>query len=326
MEFAPRKRLQLFAGRSNPQLASEVADHLNLRLGEPNLVDFASGETRCTFGESIRGSDVFIMQTHSYPVNDHIMEQLIMIDAAKRASAKRITAVCPIYGYARQDRKASGREPITAKLLADMLTVAGADRVVSVDLHSGQIQGFFDIPLDHLTAMPVLVEHLRYAVGPGCVIVSPDSGRVKVAERFAKHLDADVASIYKRRSKSAVNQSDAIDIMGDVAGRVCVLVDDMVDTAGTICGAADLLKKAVTCFTNNLERMDYAARGREHQPIGSGVTEAACGLIIKDRMCGRGMRWSLRMAQHIITLRSIISTTAQCWQNFWKTNFTSPMT
>lgn len=244
MEFAPTKRLQLFAGRSNPELAIEVADHLNIRLGHPNLVDFASGEMRCTFGESIRGSDVFIMQTHSYPVNDHIMEQLIMIDAAKRASAKRITAVCPIYGYARQDRKASGREPITAKLLADMLTVAGADRVVSVDLHSGQIQGFFDIPVDHLTAMPVLVDHLRYAVGPGCVIVSPDSGRVKVAERFAKHLDADVASIYKRRSKSAVNQSDAIDIMGDVAGRVCVLVDDMVDTAGTICGAADLLKRA----------------------------------------------------------------------------------
>ena len=244
MEFAPTKRLQLFAGRSNPQLANEVADHLNIQLGHPNLVDFASGEMRCTFGESIRGSDVFIMQTHSYPVNDNIMEQLIMIDAAKRASAKRITAVCPIYGYARQDRKASGREPITAKLLADMLTVAGADRVVSVDLHSGQIQGFFDIPVDHLTAMPVLVEHLRYSVGPGCVIVSPDSGRVKVAERFAKHLDADVASIYKRRSKSAVNQSDAIDIMGDVAGRVCVLVDDMVDTAGTICGAADLLKKA----------------------------------------------------------------------------------
>ncbi len=244
MEFAPTKRLQLFAGRSNPQLANEVADHLNIQLGHPNLIDFASGEMRCTFGESVRGSDVFIMQTHSYPVNDHIMEQLIMIDAAKRASAKRITAVCPIYGYARQDRKASGREPITAKLLADMLTVAGADRVVSVDLHSGQIQGFFDIPVDHLTAMPVLVEHLRYAVGPGCVIVSPDSGRVKVAERFAKHLDADVASIYKRRSKGTVNQSDAIDIMGDVAGRVCVLVDDMVDTAGTICGAADLLKKA----------------------------------------------------------------------------------
>jgi ribose-phosphate pyrophosphokinase len=244
MEFAPKKRLQLFAGRSNEQLAIEVAAHLKIELGHPNLVDFASGEMRCTFAESVRGSDVFILQTHSYPVNDNIMEQLIMIDAAKRASAKRITAVCPNYGYARQDRKASGREPITAKLLADMLTVAGADRVVSIDLHSGQIQGFFDIPLDHLTAMPVLVEHLRYAVGPGCVMVSPDSGRVKVAERFAKHLDADVASIYKRRSKNSVNQSDAIDIMGDVAGRVCVLVDDMVDTAGTICGAADLLKRA----------------------------------------------------------------------------------
>jgi ribose-phosphate pyrophosphokinase len=244
MEIAPRKRLQLFSGRANYALAQEVAAHLGITLGNPNLVDFASGETRCTFSESIRGSDVFIMQTHSYPVNDHIMEQLIMIDAAKRASAKRITAVCPIYGYARQDRKATGREPITAKLLADMLTVAGADRVVSVDLHSGQIQGFFDIPFDHLTAMPVLIDHLRYAVGPDCVIVSPDSGRVKVAERFAKHLDGDVASIYKRRSKTTINEVDAIDIMGDVKGRVCVLVDDMVDTAGTICSAADLLRKA----------------------------------------------------------------------------------
>ncbi len=244
IEFQPKKRLQLFAGRSNPQLAQEVADHLGIQLGNPNLVDFASSEIRSTLGESVRGSDVFIMQTHSPRVNDNIMEQLIMIDAAKRASAKRITAVCPYFGYARQDRKASGREPITAKLMADMFTTAGADRVVSIDLHSGQIQGFFDIPVDHLTAMPVLVEHLRYTVGPGCVIVSPDSGRVKVAERFAKHLDADVASIYKRRSKSTVNQVEAIDIMGDVEGRVCVLVDDMVDTAGTICSAASLLRKA----------------------------------------------------------------------------------
>jgi ribose-phosphate pyrophosphokinase len=174
-------------------------------------------------------------------VNDHIMEQLIMIDAAKRASAKRITAVCPLYGYARQDRKAAGREPITAKLVADLLTKAGADRVVSIDLHSGQIQGFFDIPFDHLTAMPVMVEHLRYLVGPGAVIVSPDTGRVKVAERFAKHLDADVASVYKRRSKTTVDSVQALDIMGEVEGRVCVLVDDMVATAGTICAAADLL-------------------------------------------------------------------------------------
>ena len=244
MEFQPKKRLQLFAGRSNPGLAEEVAAHLGLRLGNPNLVDFADGEIRSTLGESVRGSDVFILQTHSMPVNDHIMEQLIMIDAAKRAAAKRITAVCPLFGSARQDRKSTGREPITAKLMADMLTTAGADRVVSIDLHSGQIQGFFDIPVDHLTAMPVLVEHLKYVVGPGAVVVSPDTGRVKVAERFAKHLDADVASIYKRRSKSQVDSVQALDIMGEVDGRVCVLVDDMVATAGTICAAADLLKKA----------------------------------------------------------------------------------
>jgi ribose-phosphate pyrophosphokinase len=241
MEFAPKKRMQLFAGRSNEPLAREVASHLGLDLCDPNLVDFADGEIRSTLGESVRGSDVFILQTHSAPVNDHIMEQLIMIDAAKRASAKRITAVCPLYGYARQDRKAAGREPITAKLVADLLTKAGADRVVSIDLHSGQIQGFFDIPFDHLTAMPVMVEHLRYLVGPGAVIVSPDTGRVKVAERFAKHLDADVASVYKRRSKTTVDSVQALDIMGEVEGRVCVLVDDMVATAGTICAAADLL-------------------------------------------------------------------------------------
>ncbi len=244
MEFQPKKRLQLFAGRSSTALAMEVAEHLGVRLGNPNLVDFADGEIRSTLGESVRGADVFVIQSHCQPVNDNIMEQLIMIDAAKRASAKRITAVCPLYGYARQDRKSTGREPITAKLVADMLTTAGADRVMSIDLHSGQIQGFFDIPFDHLVAMPVLVEHVRYLVGPGAVIVSPDTGRVKVAERFAKHLDADVASVYKRRSKSKVDSVQALDIMGDVEGRNCILVDDMVATAGTICAAADLLKKA----------------------------------------------------------------------------------
>lgn len=243
MEMAPTKKLALYAGRTNGELAVEVAEHLGVKLGNPNLVDFANGEIRCAFGESIRGCDVFILQTHAYPVNDAIVEQLIMIDAAKRASAKRITAVVPFYGYARQDRKAAGREPITAKLLADMLTVAGADRVVSIDLHSGQIQGFFDIPVDHLTAIPVLVDHLRTIVPPNAVVVSPDSGRVKSAERFAKHLDADVASIYKRRSTSKVNTVEALDIMGDVAGRFCVVVDDMIDTAGTICAAADLLRR-----------------------------------------------------------------------------------
>ncbi len=243
MEFAPTKRLSLYAGRANGELAQEVAEHLNVKLGNPNLVDFANGEIRCTFGESIRGTDVFIMQTHGGGVNQAIVEQLIMIDAAKRASAKRITAVIPFYGYARQDRKSAGREPITAKLIADMLTVAGADRVVTIDLHSGQIEGFFDIPVNHLTALPVLVNHLRGSLPPNSVIVSPDSGRVKVAERMAKHLDADVASIYKRRSTSKVNTVEALDIMGEVDGRHCVIVDDMIDTGGTVCAAADLLKR-----------------------------------------------------------------------------------
>jgi ribose-phosphate pyrophosphokinase len=243
MEATTTKRLALYSGRINQELAVAVAHHLNVPLGDANLVDFANGEIRCTFGDSVRGTDFFVMQTHSGSVNDAIMEQLIMIDAAKRASAKRITAVIPFYGYARQDRKAAGREPITAKLMADMLTTAGADRVVTVDLHSGQIQGFFNIPVDHLTALPVLVEYLRGVLPPNSVIVSPDTGRVKVAERMAKHLDADVASIYKRRSKSKVDSVEALDIMGEVNGRYCVIVDDMVATGGTICAAADILKR-----------------------------------------------------------------------------------
>ncbi len=243
METTPIKRLALYSGRINPELANDVATHLGVTLGNANLVDFANGEIRCTFGESVRGTDFFVMQTHAGDVNNAIMEQLIMIDAAKRASAKRITAVIPFYGYARQDRKAAGREPITAKLIADMLTTAGADRVVTLDLHSGQIQGFFNIPVDHLTAMPVLVDHLRTILPSNSVIVSPDTGRVKVAERMAKHLDCDVASIYKRRSKSKVDSVEALDIMGEVAGRYCVIVDDMVATGGTICAAADILKR-----------------------------------------------------------------------------------
>jgi len=241
MELVTKKRLHLFSGRSHLELAAAIAGNLGVELGVANLSEFASGEVHCKFAESIRGSDVFIIQTHSGPVNDSIMEQLIMIDAAKRASAKRITAVCPFYGYARQDRKASEREPITAKLIADMMTVAGADRMVSVDLHSGQIQGFFDVPVDHLTAMPVLTEWVGTNLGSDVVIVSPDAGRFKVAERFAQHLDADVGSVAKRRPRGVANQVEALDVMGDVAGRICVLVDDMIDTAGTICAAADQL-------------------------------------------------------------------------------------
>jgi ribose-phosphate pyrophosphokinase len=245
MERVTKKRLALYAGRTHHDLAEEIASHLDIPLGEPNLVDFSNGEIRPRFAESVRGTDVFIIQSHAgsngRSINDSIMEQLIMIDAAQRASAKRITAVCPFYGYARQDRKAEGREPITARLVADLFRAAGAKRMVSVDLHSGQIQGFFDGPVDHLTAMPVIESYLREnATDP--VIVSPDAGRIKVAERLAQHLHADLAFIYKRRPKGTTNVAIARDVIGDVEGRQCILVDDMIDTAGTIVSAAEILK------------------------------------------------------------------------------------
>jgi ribose-phosphate pyrophosphokinase len=243
MELVPRRRLELVSGRSHPALAREIASSLGVELSEGNLREFANGEVHCRYDVSLRGSDVFIVQTHCGPVNDTLMEQLIMIDAAKRASAKRITAVCPYYGYSRQDRKATGREPITAKLVADMLQVAGADRVVSVDLHSGQIQGFFDVPFDHLTAMPVLVEELRRQGTDDLVVVAPDAGRVKVAERFSQHLNADLAFVHKRRPRGTANLVEALDVVGEVEGRRCVLIDDMIDTAGTICAAAELLSE-----------------------------------------------------------------------------------
>ena len=241
MEFIPRRRLVLVSGRSHPDLAVQIAAHLGVTLNEANLREFANGEVHCRYDRSVRGCDVFIVQTHCGPVNDTIMEQLIMIDAAKRASAKRITAVCPYYGYSRQDRKATGREPITAKLVADMLSAAGADRVVSVDLHSGQIQGFFDGPVDHLTAMPVLEAYLETHAPPGTVIVAPDAGRVRVAERYSQHLGADLAFVHKRRPKGSVNVVEALDVVGEVEGRCCVIVDDMIDTAGTVVAASELL-------------------------------------------------------------------------------------
>jgi ribose-phosphate pyrophosphokinase len=241
MEFTPRRRIELVSGRSHPELAREIADQLDVELGEANLREFSNGEIHCRYGKSMRGSDVFIIQTHCGPVNDSIMEHLIMIDAAKRASAKRITAVAPYYGYSRQDRKATGREPITAKLVADMLSVAGADRVVSVDLHSGQIQGFFDVPFDHLTAAPVLVDYLRAQGTKDLVVVAPDAGRVKVAERFSQHLSSDLAVVHKRRPSGTAGEVEALQVVGDVSGRRCVLIDDMIDTAGTIVAAADLL-------------------------------------------------------------------------------------
>ena len=239
MELITKKRLILVAGRGHSELSTEVAAHLKIPLGECVLSTFANGEIYCRFLESVRGADVFLVQSHSDPINERIMEQLIMIDAAKRASAKRITAVCPFYGYARQDKKTEGREPITARLVADMLTAAGADRVVAVDLHTGQIQGFFNMPVDHLTALPVLSSYLLDTVEGDPVVVSPDAGRVKLAQRLANHLDADLAIIDKRRPRH--NVAVASVIVGDVVGRPCILIDDMIDTAGTIASAAEML-------------------------------------------------------------------------------------
>ena len=247
MELVTKKRLHLLAGRSNLPLAIEIADCLGVELGHPNLVEFANGEIHSKLGENVRGADVFIIQTHGaceeMSVNDAIMEHLIMIDAARRASAKRITAVIPNYGYARQDRKAEGREPITAKLVANMFAGAGANRLMSVDLHSGQIQGFFDGPVDHLTAMPVLVDYIKANLPEDLVVVSPDAGRVKVAERYTNVLHADLAIVHKRRVKGMKNTVEVAEIVGDVAGRTCVVIDDMIDTGGTICAAAEQLRE-----------------------------------------------------------------------------------
>ena len=194
MEVVTKKRLELYSGRSHEPLAAEIAAHLGVTLGRPNLREFANGEIHCRYEESVRGADVFIIQTHCAPVNDSLMEQCIMIDAAKRASAKRITAVVPYYGYSRQDRKAEGREPISAKLVANMIKVAGANRIVSVDLHSGQIQGFFDGPVDHLFALELLVGHVQDRWGDRDItVVSPDSGRVRVSERLA-HIGIRIAA------------------------------------------------------------------------------------------------------------------------------------
>ena len=241
MELVTKKRLVLVAGRGHEELSNEVAEHLGVPLGEVVLSTFANGEIYCRFGENIRGADVFVFQSHCEPTNDRLMEQLIMIDAAKRASAKRITAVVPFYGYACQDRKAEGREPISARLVADLITAAGAHRVLTVDLHTGQIQGFFDYPVDHLTAVPVLEEYLRHALDGEPVFVAPDAGGGKLARRYADRFGGDIAFIDKRRPKGTHNVAVATEVVGEIDGRTCVIVDDMIDTAGTVVSAANLL-------------------------------------------------------------------------------------
>lgn len=241
MERPGRKRLMLFTGSANPKLAEEVATLLDVELGRVERARFADGEIYIRFLDSVRGADCFVIQSHSYPINEHVMEQLIMIDALKRASAKRITAVVPFYGYARQDKKGRPREPITARLMGDLFMVAGADRIASVDLHTGQIQGFVNTPFDSLTAISLFEDYLSKRLEGPITMVSPDSGGVKRATKFARHLDAEVAFVYKRRRTDLRNQVQAQWVVGDVANRHCVIVDDIIDTAGTAVASADLL-------------------------------------------------------------------------------------
>ncbi|MBD8030690.1 ribose-phosphate diphosphokinase [Corynebacterium gallinarum] len=240
------KNLMLFSGRAHPELAEAVARDLEVEVTPMTARDFANGEIYVRFEESVRGSDCFVIQSHTQPLNKWLMEQLLMIDALKRGSAKRITAILPFYPYARQDKKHRGREPISARLIADLLQTAGADRIVSVDLHTDQIQGFFDGPVDHMHAMPILTDYIKdkYDLS-NIVVVSPDAGRVKVAEKWANTLgDAPMAFVHKTRSTEVANEVVSNRVVGDVSGKDCVLLDDMIDTGGTIAGAVGVLKEA----------------------------------------------------------------------------------
>ena len=253
------KDIKIFTGNSNPNVAKEIAKELGMPLGQSEVLTFSDGEVSVSIKESVRGSDVFVVQSTSNPVNDNLMELLIMIDAFKRASAGRITAVIPYMGYARQDRKAKARDPISAKLVADIITTAGADRVLSMDLHCAQIQGFFNIPVDHLLGVPILVPYFidKFAdIKENTVIVSPDLGSVTRARNFAAKFDAPLAIVDKRRQRA--NVSEVMNIIGDVSGKDVIIVDDMIDTAGTLCNAAKAIiekggaKSVSACATHGV--------------------------------------------------------------------------
>jgi len=236
------RRMVFVSGRAHPELADQVAEELGIEAIPTTAYTFANGELYVRFGESVRGANAFVLQSHAAPINESIMEQLIMVDALKRASAKNITVIMPCYGYARQDKKHKGREPISARLMADLFKTAGADRIMSIDLHTAQIQGFFDGPVDHLWAMPLLAQYVRTRVAPGnLTIVSPDAGRVRLADQWSDHMGAPLAIIHKRRDPSIPNQVKVHELVGEVEGRTCVLVDDMIDTGGTIVQAANAL-------------------------------------------------------------------------------------
>jgi ribose-phosphate pyrophosphokinase len=241
---ASEKRLIVASGRAHPELAREIVDGLGVDVVPMDAYDFANGEIYVRFGESVRGADAFVIQSHSAPINQWLMEQLIMVDALKRASATRITVIAPFYPYARQDKKHRGREPISARLISDLYKTAGADRLMAVDLHTAQIQGFFDGPVDHLWALPLLADHVRKRVDRArLTVVSPDAGRVRVADLWSDRLGAPLAIIHKRRDPKVPNQVKVHEVVGQVAGRTCLLVDDMIDTGGTIVQAAEALRE-----------------------------------------------------------------------------------
>ena len=250
------KDIKIFAANASKELAQKIADQMGMPLGKCEVSTFSDGEIAVSIQETVRGSDVFVVQSTNAPVNNNLMELLIMIDALKRASAGRITAVMPYYGYARQDRKSKSRDPITAKLVADLITAAGADRVLTMDLHAAQIQGFFNIPLDHLVGMPILAREFVKKEIEDLVVVSPDLGSVTRARNFANFLDAPIAIIDKRRPKA--NVCEVMNIIGDVSGKRVILVDDMIDTAGTLCNAANALvekggaKEVYACATHGV--------------------------------------------------------------------------
>jgi ribose-phosphate pyrophosphokinase len=239
---ANQKRLLLLSGRSHPELTGEIAACLGIEPTPTTLYDFANGEIFVRFLESVRGCDAFVLQSHTAPINQWIMEHLIMVDALKRASAKRITVVAPFFGYARQDKKSRGREPISARLMADLFLAAGADRIMAVDLHTAQIQGFFDGPVDHLFALPILASYIEDQLDLRQVtVVAPDAGRVRVCERWTDRLRCPLAIIHKRRDPDVANQVKILEVVGQVAGRTCIIVDDMIDTGATIVNAAEAL-------------------------------------------------------------------------------------
>ncbi|HEY5820986.1 MAG TPA: ribose-phosphate diphosphokinase [Propionibacteriaceae bacterium] len=236
------KHLMLFSGRAYPELAAEIARLMNVEIVPTRAISYANSEIYVRFEESVRGCDAYVIQSHAAPVNEWVMEQLIMVDALKRASAKRITVVAPFYPYARQDKKHRGREPISARLIADLFATAGANRIMSVDLHAAQIQGFFNGPVDHLWALPVLSDYVltKYDTSE-MTVVSPDAGRVRLADMWTDKLNCKLAIIHKRRDPNVANTVAVHEVVGDVSGKVCLLVDDMIDTAGTICQAAEAL-------------------------------------------------------------------------------------